>query len=114
MLQGLSDPRHGVRLGAQLPQVALHDQHQGPEDQDALAADLPHPADGQVREVIAGPHRGQEPLQLPLAETIHQLPPASLGGPQVQVRPERREPCKALSYFLYFFPTSKHISEFNI
>ena len=98
MLQGLSDPRHGVWLGAQLPQVTLHDQHQGPEDKDAFAADLPHPADGlvpgQVREVIAGPHRGQEPLQLSLAETVHQLPPASLGRPQVQVRPDRREPCK--------------------
>ena len=104
MLQGLTDPRHGVWLSAQLPQVSLNDQHQGPEDQDALATDLPYPADGlgpgQVWEVITDHHRGQEPLQLSLAETIHQLPPASLGRPQVQVRTSEEDltcPCRTFS-----------------
>ena len=92
LLQGLSDPKYSIwPPPALLPQVTFDDQHQGPEDQDALAAHLPHPADGlgpgQVREVIADPGPGGlTPVQLPLAETIHQLPPASVGRAQVQVR----------------------------
>ena len=93
LLQGLSNPKYSIwPPPALLPQVAFDDQHQGSEDQDALAARLPHPADGlgpgQVREVVADPGpRGLTPVQLPLAEKIHKLPPASMGRTQVQVRP---------------------------
>lgn len=105
LLQGLSNPKYSVwPSSALLPQVALDDQHQRPPDEDALAARLTHPGDGlgpgQVLQVVPDPRPGvipgRPPLQLPLAETIHKLPPASVGRAQVQVRP--RSSCNRSSW----------------